>query len=287
GTSSLFAWLSEHPDICPTREKETNFLVDKDSPLFDPKSNFSTQGWEGYAKWFRDSPENKVTLDASPEYMYQQTALTELGRITPVPKIIFLLRKPSVRALSAYRFFKEHHSFIDNNMSFSGYIDSLCEESSLKNHHFPHKQSVSLGYYVHFLDKWATAVGKEQLGIFLFEELRENPAQFIHKVCDFLNLSTEFYKGYNFRPRNITLKVRFQWLDLIKYNLVNRFLPYGSYRRIAGRIYSLINRKKSGFYLSEKDRETLQRLDVMYADSTSLLTDDYGLDTSIWESTWA
>jgi hypothetical protein len=287
GTSSLFSWLSDHPDICPTRTKESNFLMDKQSPLFNAENNFSTQGWKGFARWFNDSPQNKLTLDASPEYMYQQTALKELGRIKPVPKIIFILRKPSVRALSTYRFFMEHHNIIGKNITFSDYIDQLCEKKNSGNRAMPHNQAVALGFYNIFLNRWAEAVGKKQLGVFLFEEMRENPAKFIKQVCEFLNLSHDIYREYNFRPRNLTLKVRFQWLDVLKYNIVNRFLPHGSYRRTTGRIYSLINRKKKDFHLSDEDRDSLHRLDIMYADSTSQLTERYGIDTSIWNSTWA
>ena len=76
GTTSLFAWLADHPDVCGSNVKEARYFLDPDDPLFDEISNFRDHGLAGYEAYFTDCEERKaqVVLEATPVYLYQQTA---------------------------------------------------------------------------------------------------------------------------------------------------------------------------------------------------------------------
>ena len=39
GTTSVFSYLADHPEVCQSSEKETYFLMDKGHPLFIPARN--------------------------------------------------------------------------------------------------------------------------------------------------------------------------------------------------------------------------------------------------------
>ncbi len=52
GTTSLYAWLNEHPQVCGASVKETNYLVDRGTPLFDPACNYDDHRLIGYESFF-------------------------------------------------------------------------------------------------------------------------------------------------------------------------------------------------------------------------------------------
>jgi hypothetical protein len=53
GTSSLFQWLADHPEVCGSRVKEIFYLMDRDHPLLKAESNFHNHGLCGYESYFK------------------------------------------------------------------------------------------------------------------------------------------------------------------------------------------------------------------------------------------
>ena len=105
GTSSLFAWLSAHPQVSSSRAKETRYLMDVDSPLLTPRVNVHEQGAEGYAALFaHSSPDATVLLEATPDYLYQRTALAFFATVDTAATIIVVLRRPASRVYSYYQY---------------------------------------------------------------------------------------------------------------------------------------------------------------------------------------
>jgi hypothetical protein len=63
GTTSLFTYLSWHPDVCVSSVKETNYFT---PIIYDEKiSNL-----ENYYSFFEHCNESLITLEASPRYLY-------------------------------------------------------------------------------------------------------------------------------------------------------------------------------------------------------------------------
>ena len=112
GTTSLFHWLSDHPEVCASKEKELCFFYDKDWPLWNKKVkyNYHLNGLEKYQNLFEHckSVNAKVVIEATPNYLYSRTALNVIPTLNPRPKILFILRKPSDRVYSIYQFFKNN-----------------------------------------------------------------------------------------------------------------------------------------------------------------------------------
>ena len=52
GTTSVFRYLADHPEVCASNVKETRFLIDPGYPLFDAAANFSIHGLGGYERFF-------------------------------------------------------------------------------------------------------------------------------------------------------------------------------------------------------------------------------------------
>jgi hypothetical protein len=96
GTTSLHHYLAQHPDICMSRPKETDFFKRPDYQTALPE----------YADCFAHDMESQVRGEASPWYSFYPFVPDDIpGRIAsvlPEAKLIYLVRDPLERAIGAY-----------------------------------------------------------------------------------------------------------------------------------------------------------------------------------------
>lgn len=100
GTTSLFSYLSKHPDICTSNIKETHYF----SPLIDDKE---LQPIDDYKKYFCHCDDHRYILEATPRYFYGgvKVARAIYERLGPI-KIILVFRDPVNRLFSFYKHLK-------------------------------------------------------------------------------------------------------------------------------------------------------------------------------------
>lgn len=96
GSTSLCAYLGQHPEIWMSRPKEPNFF----------RSRRAGVGWVGaYLDLFAAAgPEHRVIGEASPWYLYDRNAALRILRSTPRARIGIILRDPVRRALSQFQY---------------------------------------------------------------------------------------------------------------------------------------------------------------------------------------
>jgi len=97
GTTSLFDWLANHPQVSPSRRKEVHF--------------FDLQAARGPA-WYRrqfaplrrlaDGTDSRP-FESSPYYMFHPAVPARVRAVVPDVRIVFLLRDPVARAVSHFR----------------------------------------------------------------------------------------------------------------------------------------------------------------------------------------
>lgn len=92
GTTSLYKYLTQHPEIEATLEKEVHYFdLNYDKPLSWYQSFFPLKKNNG-----------KITGEASPYYMFHPYAIKRIADFNSDMKIIVLLREPASRAISHY-----------------------------------------------------------------------------------------------------------------------------------------------------------------------------------------
>lgn len=93
GTTSLFQYLAEHPQIVPSRRKEVHF--------FDHEHR---RGAAWYRWQFRSWPGPHLPrFESTPYYMFEPRVPARLRALLPDARLLFLLRDPVERAFSHYR----------------------------------------------------------------------------------------------------------------------------------------------------------------------------------------
>jgi len=230
GTTSLFTYLSWHPDICASTVKETNYFT----PLL---SNNRMQPVNRYYEYFKNcSDQSKYVMEATPIYLYGGKKIAEaiykqLGHI----KIIFLLRDPIQRFFSYYKQRKETRD-IPANMHFDDYVNRTLESFYERKDHGRgnsseyidvyaqdvYLENLAQGFYADYLVPWFNTFG-DSVKVYFFRDLTKKPFQFMSRICNWLNITPSIYQSKKFTIENKGLIYKNLWLHGIALTINDRF----------------------------------------------------------------
>jgi cytochrome c-type biogenesis protein CcmH/NrfG len=214
GTSSLFRYLGQHPQILLPHKKELNFFTTE---------NFD-KGFDWYLSHFpaiTDYPDF-LTGEASPAYFNHPLAIDKIPQVIPDTKLIFLLRNPVHRIISWYY----HNLQCGHESRFLEEIIDL-EKQQLKSTSKSKIDSLS-GYifdsiYVFIIKKWLAKIPQKNLLILQTEDLADCPDKTLAMVYDFLDLPN--YKIAEYIKYNENYYNLDKHQQLIK-DMSNFFLAY-------------------------------------------------------------
>ena len=202
GTSSLHAYLFQHPEIFMSKVKEPRYFAVKDNSSID----ISKAPWKGtitslqdYQKLFLDVKDEKAIGEASPLYLgWSEISAENILFDIPQVRLIAVLRQPADRAFSHFLHDKRH-----------GLIKKDSFDDYLKNH--KKNKYINLGMYHQLLQPYYARFNTEQIRIFLFDDLKNNISDVLENIFCFLgvdkNIKVDTRKKYNTSatPRNLFL----------------------------------------------------------------------------------
>ncbi|MDJ0555728.1 MAG: tetratricopeptide repeat protein [Microcoleaceae cyanobacterium MO_207.B10] len=192
GTTSLYSYLIQHPQIIPPVKKEMDFWSWKFNGSID---------W--YLAHFPAIPEGKIFLtgEASPSYFDHPNAAARIAQVFPKIKLIILLRNPIDRAVSQY------HQWLRlnwENRTFEEVIKSDLEKLTISpksiNYWRQELNYLARGVYVEFFQEWMGLFPREQFLVLKSEDFYANPEASMQQVLKFLDLpeyQLSEYKNYN------------------------------------------------------------------------------------------
>jgi hypothetical protein len=291
GTTSLYFYLSDHPQVCSSAKKETKYLIDPGYPLFDPSCNFHLGGMEGYSSLFRHCAmdQDAVILEATPDYIYQKTPLEVLPEIVPRPTVLFVLRNPALRTYSLFRFAKNNMSVVPKNLTFKQFLKLLRNpEDPIFRGRTILRNAIVHGKYVDFLIPWIETLGRRSIYVTLFENFSRDPLTFMRRLCGVLNIDGRFYDSYSFVKKNVTYRIRSQTMHLMVKAIKRR---YSSPRPPVVQIllqklygfFMFINSDESHRKITSEDAEVLSQLTREFQPFNDTLARLLGLDLTLWE----
>jgi hypothetical protein len=286
GTTSLFAWLADHPDVCGSIMKEARYFLDPDDPLFKEKSNYSDHGLTGYEEYFAqcEAPRTALVVEATPVYLYQQSAPEGLAKIKPLPQIILVLRKPSERVYSHFHFLRDSHARIESRLPFEEFVQ-LVRAGDPRIPHYGHAKDIIVhSRYADYLPAWLERFPRAHLHLFLFEDLRRDPVSFMKTVARRFDIDPSFYDSYAFSRKNTTFRIRRPWLHRVRRG-AGRMLPADARKRLkasTASAYARINIEAAGGSRSAADADVLEALERDFGPCNERLAELTGLDLTAW-----
>lgn len=205
-TTSLFAYLTDHPAICAATYKETRFFLSSDYPL---PSKYRYKGEvEAYADLFPNCDETQLRMESTPDYLYCEKARERIAEFLPYAKLAFSLREPISRLISWYRFAKQIGK-LPETLSFDAYVEllfaALERDGGKKEQHL---QTLRQGCYAIYLERYFKQFGATRIHVLFYEELAAQPAKVMTDLCEFAGIDAGFYRDYAFKVTNRTEKMR-------------------------------------------------------------------------------
>jgi hypothetical protein len=180
GTSALFSYLGEHPEICLSLKKEVHYF-DHGRITRLPHSD------RYYHSWFPEDPGDRLVGEATPIYLYWKSAPRRIQRYNPGMKVVVLLRNPITRAYSHWNMERQRGT---EPLEFLEAIRTEAERCRavhpLQHRHYSY---VDRGRYAGQLRRLRDCFPEEQILCLQHEELLQEPQNFLDQVTRFLGVS--------------------------------------------------------------------------------------------------
>jgi hypothetical protein len=192
GTTSLYRYLSEHPNVYMSPIKEPHYfhfearsLGLESGPDFHPPHNgYDVKNLYEYKKLFKDVKEqHKACGEASVSYITSKGVAQLINERFPEIKLIAVLREPISRLISAHTYCARWPEL--ENLPL---VDAIRDEPRrIAEREFQICRHVQLGHYSQQIEPYINIFGN-RLKVILFEDLCKNSHAVMADVFQFLDL---------------------------------------------------------------------------------------------------
>ena len=195
GTTAIYHFLKQHPDIYMSPVKETNFFALEGSKLNfngpgdrDNICAFSITQIEDYVKLFEGAEGKRAIGEASPMYLFDKSSADRIKSHIPNVRIIAILRHPVERAFSQYLMFVR-----DAREPYTrDFRRALLEEDKRKQLNWEWAwQYKQVGFYAEQLKRYLSLFDISQIRIYLYEDLLSNPVKLLQDIFEFVGVNSE------------------------------------------------------------------------------------------------
>ncbi len=240
GTTSLWHYLKQHPQIYMSLRKHTRFFAfEVEEPGFrgpppeQPSVPYAVADIEAYHALFDGATCETAIGEASHSYLYRPEAPGRIQEYAPRMKLIAILRNPAERAFSHYR-----QMVRDEREPITDFVRALEEEEArIRDNWWPDFHYVHLGLYHDQLKRYFDLFDRDQIKVYLYEDLNSDPRSLMKDTFGFLGVDDAFVPEMTVRfnasciPESKFLHLFLQKLRLIM-PVVERLAPKSQYRRL-------------------------------------------------------
>ncbi|MGD1902155.1 MAG: sulfotransferase domain-containing protein [Geitlerinemataceae cyanobacterium] len=185
GTTSLFYYLLQHPNVLPSLRKEIRFW--SDCPHY---------GLEWYLSQLPPHPKDGHWLsgESSPAYFFTAETSERIAASLPNVKLIALVRNPVDQVISRFYHAQRQGS---KTRSLDAFVNDLLLDFS-QNAEVP--GVLTAGFYARHLRSWVNDFDRDRLLVLQSENFFTEPDRALQRTHDFLGLPhvpLNSYRAYN------------------------------------------------------------------------------------------
>ena len=191
GTSSLHAYLREHPQVCMSRDKEPDYFSLGDLPAAEIPRNgspYRALTLRDYERQFEAAGNARAVGEASPTYLVWPRSVERMRALIPDAKLICILRDPVERAYSHYAFARKMGA--ERCQDFEQAI--VAEEARAREDPTLCFTYVRGSLYHDGLRAYFERFPRERILVLLFEEFARDPAGTMRRIHRFIGVDEHF-----------------------------------------------------------------------------------------------
>lgn len=287
GTSSLYSYLGQHPEIYTSPVKGPCFFAFEegqkvsvfgpgDQEMFDRNVVTDLVAYQALFNGVRDK---KAFGEASVLYLYEPTAAARIKRYIPEVKLIAILRNPLDRAFSSFL-----HLRRDGREPLDDFAEALKAEEDRVKARWQHLWHYTrLGFYYTQLSRYFDLFHPHQIAVYTADEFKANPLKVLQDIFRFLDVDSAFapdvttWLNVSGMPKSRALHTFFIKPTMIK-TIAKRFFPASSRKKLRAKAmdWNTVVGK------SELSRETRRYLMDLYRDDILKLQSLIHRDLSNW-----
>jgi len=285
GTTSLYYYLKQHPQVYMSQVKEpkfisSQFLIFPFNGIGDKKVEQNIiKSFNEYYNLFKDVNQEKMIGEASADnlYFYNDTIKyikKYLGNI----KIIIILRNPIERAFSAYM------HLIHRGREYLSFLEAIKEEKNRRNNNWEFIwYYTDVGFYYYQVKAYLGNF--TQVKIYPYDDLRKDPPGLIKDIYKFLEIDTSFVPDVSIKynvtgiPKNKFIHKFLKEPNILKSAvkpIVKTLIPKEKRRKIIEKI------KMRNLQKPQMKPETREYLKNLYRKDILKLQDLIRRDLSSW-----
>jgi Sulfotransferase family len=281
GTTSIYNYLKQHPQVYMSPVKETNFL-ERDWENVDDETKRRKKDridtFEKYCQLFNNVTDEIAIGEISPNYLFHHQSSSErILRYVPQAKLIAILRDPADRAYSDH-LMHVRDAIGQNVRSLSEQIESRSQQSF----------TIRKGFYYEPLKYFFDKFGADQIRVYLYDDLCKDAIALIQDMYQFIGVDNTFVPDVTVRnqvaqvPKVNTLNTllkRQNPVRSIAASVLRLVLPLSVRQTIRSSLINLNSQDKSKVSFSPEDRS---KLIALYREDILKLQDLLQRDLSSW-----
>ncbi|MFO1429202.1 MAG: sulfotransferase domain-containing protein [Candidatus Competibacteraceae bacterium] len=189
GTTALYEYLRQHPDIFMPELKEPHYFSSDLHPLY------RTTGLDNYLALFKEAQAHQQSGEASSSYLYSKIAASAIEAFNPLARIIILLRNPvdAIYSSHSYNLFSGNEAIQDLETALE------LEEDRKQGRQIPEscRYIETLFYrdryrYVSQVQRYFDLFGRSQVWVIIYDDLRNRLPQVYADTLRFLGVDAGF-----------------------------------------------------------------------------------------------
>jgi hypothetical protein len=218
GTTALYYYLRNHPEIEMAKEKEVHFFDDENIFASIPP-NYSI-----YESQFVNNKNARLYGEATPIYLYWNPSCQRIHEYNPNIKLIALLRNPIERAYSHWNMeFKRKAEHATFDFCIENENKRLAEVHPLQHRVYSY---IDRGMYAEQIKRYKNQFSDDQLLFIKYEDFKNNPEKVLTNIFNYLGVDPNSYQftpsrhNHSDYSSSMNLETRRYLINLFKENIL-------------------------------------------------------------------
>jgi len=207
GTTALYSYLDQHPDIFMPQKKEPHFFAP------DMKSRGYIREIDDYYRLFEPVTNERCVGEASVFYLYSEVAAANIQAEIPSPKIIIMLRNPvdMIHSLHSQCLYSGQETITNFEQAIAAEMDRRRGKNWPRNEYENKLFYTAVADFAPQVERYFETFGRENVHVIIYDDFRSDLNRVFRDCLEFLEVEASFLPEFgvvnaNKKVRNVQLR---------------------------------------------------------------------------------